>query len=108
MKKIEKLKGSENEKIIASLSYDNDGKLIHQTDKHYGIETEYKYDDNGNISEIYINYDDGSSETLKIKYEKVPLSMAGLCSFWLADNTLMPGLTDYDLLWNVPYMCFHR
>ncbi len=99
---------SEGEKIIASLNYDDNGKLTHQTDEHYGIETEYKYDENGNISEISIRYDDGNSETLKIKYEKVPLSMAGLCSFWLADNTLMPGLTDYDLLWNAPYMCFHR
>ena len=97
---------SEGENTIGTLTYDNDGKLILQTDEHGSLETKYKYDENGNISEISVQVDKESPEIMTIKYKKVPLSMAGLCSFWLVENTYVLDLTDYNLLWNVPYMVF--
>lgn len=97
---------SQGEDILNTFTYNNDGKLAKQTDANGGIETEYTYDENGNISEIHIQSDD--SGIIKIKYEKVPLSMAGLCSYWIIPDTYVPDFTDYNLLWNVPYQCFYR
>ncbi len=107
----------EGEEIISSFDYDDNGKLvsINNSDKSSdfksedgddGCDFEFKYDENGNISEITIQCEDESPETIKIKYEKVPASIAGLCSYWRAEDSLVPYLIDNDFSWNVPYECF--
>ncbi|MBR0133145.1 MAG: hypothetical protein IJM14_08735 [Lachnospiraceae bacterium] len=103
----------EKDNIISTLTYNDDGKLASvnnsDTDSEFKSDNskyEFRYDENGNISAISIYPETGSPEAIKIKYEKVPVSIAGLCSYDIEGSSCVLSMIDYDNIWDVPYNCF--
>lgn len=103
---------SEGEELLSTFTYDDEGRLITITNSDVSSEyktddsgCDFKYDADGNISEICIYHQDGNPEIVKIKYEKVPLSLVGLSSYNIEQGSYVTELIDTDLFWNTPYFC---
>lgn len=97
---------------VSTFTYDISGKLISQTINYDDIEDEYKhefiYDENGNLSEMHTQVGDNATETVSIKYEKVPASIAALCSLWLVSGADLDYYTDSNWTSCIPFTYFCR